>query len=87
MGIAPIAYNFFTAKRALLRKRAGQGTESKEGGEAGRAYQEARGFTVTIPCGVGPAYVANDHNDVAYLSINSISSSYVIHVKRVLSQG
>ncbi|MEM4700376.1 MAG: hypothetical protein QXT74_05460 [Candidatus Nezhaarchaeales archaeon] len=91
MGIAPIAYNFLTAKRALLKRRAGQCPGPKEGRGAEGACHEVRSFTVTVPCGVGPTYVVNDRSNVAYfnthLNINSVSSSYITHVRRVLSQG
>ncbi|MCX8204364.1 MAG: hypothetical protein N3H31_01740 [Candidatus Nezhaarchaeota archaeon] len=86
MGLAPITYNFFLAKRALLKKRPGGSAGLKEGEEK-KIGQEAKSFTLTIPCGVGPVLLTNDHGDAVYLGVNSVSTSYIIHVKRVLSQG
>lgn len=83
MGIAPIAYNFLNAKR-IVKKGGSGGGRPKEGWSGG---QGARGFTLTIPCGVGPACINSECSNVVYLNINSVSSSYVVHVKRVLSQG
>ena len=86
MGLTPIVYNLFAAKRAV-KKRA----TSREGEEEANVEEvpreEVRSFTLTVPCSVTFLHAPHGEGHAIHLSVKSVHPLPVAHVKRILHQG
>ncbi len=87
MGLTPIIYNLFAAKRALKKRAASRGEEEevKVGEEVLR--EEVRSFTLTVPCSVTLLHAPDGEGHAIHLSVKSVHPLPMAHVKRILHQG
>jgi len=84
MGLAPMIYNFFIAKRVAKKRRSDEVDEEAcvEGAPEG-----AGGFTLTVPCSVSFLSSSDEGGHAVHLSVKSVHPLPLTHVKRVLRQG